>query len=183
MESTDKLDTNTSLEQFKSDARTNFQKVTDWNNTFGIQTSDKPNLDIFKNDPKFVEYRMSLIREEVKELEEAVINHDMVETIDALSDILVVVYGMGSSLGINLNETMHLVNDSNMSKSCASEEEAQQTVEWYKQNETRYDSPTFRKATNGNYWIVYNESSGKILKSIKWKIVDFQDYINKKLGK
>ena len=28
-----------------------------------------------------------------------------------------------------------------MSKVCDSEEVANQTVEWYKQNETRYDSP------------------------------------------
>jgi predicted HAD superfamily Cof-like phosphohydrolase len=180
MESTNKLDTNTSLENYKYDRRTNFQKVVDWNKTFGIPIDNKPNLDIFKNDPKFIEYRMSLIREEVKELEEAVKNSDMVETIDALSDILVVVYGMGASLGIDLNETMHLVNDSNMSKSCASEEEAQKTVDWYIKNEPRYDSPSYRKAENGNYWIVYNKSTNKILKSINWKIVDFQDYINKK---
>ena len=38
---------------------------------------------------------MKLIREEVEELEDAVKNHDLTETIDALSDILYVVYGMG----------------------------------------------------------------------------------------
>ena len=181
MESTSFLDTKASLEGFKNDTRTNFEKVVDWNKTFGISTSDKPTLDIFKNDPKFVEYRMSLIREEVKELEEAVKNGDMVETIDGLSDILVVVYGMAASLGINVNGTMHLVNDSNMSKSCVSEEEAKQTVEWYKLNEPRYDSPSYRKAENGNYWIVFNQSTNKILKSINCKLVDFKGYIDDKL--
>jgi predicted HAD superfamily Cof-like phosphohydrolase len=179
MESTNTLNIALSLEQYQKDNRSNFQKVSDWNKTFGVKTLDFPNLNIFKNDPKFVEYRMNLIREEVSELEDAVKKGDMVETIDALSDILVVIYGMGASLGINLDETMHLVNDSNMSKSCASEEEAIETVEWYKKNEPRYDTPTYKKSNTGNYWIVYNRSSGKILKSIRWKIVDFEDYMKR----
>lgn len=167
-----------SLNNHENDKRTNFQKVVDWNKTFGIATYDTPKLDVFK-DKQFVEYRMNLIREEIKELEDAIKNNDMIETYDALCDILVVVYGAGASFGLDLDKGMHLVNDSNMSKSCVSEEEAIKTVKWYKENEKRYDSPIYRKSDSGNYWIVYNESSGKILKSINWKIVDFKKLLDK----
>jgi len=175
------INTDLAIESLKQDKRTNFTKVCDWNKTFGIIVNENPDLEVFDRDPKFVEYRMALIREEVKELEEAVQNHDMIETFDALSDILVVVYGMGASLGVNLDAGMHLVNESNMSKSCSSEQEAIDTVEWYKKNESRYDSPTYRKADTGDYWIVYNESTHKILKSINWKLVNFEDLLKKKL--
>lgn len=167
------------LEIFQTDSRTNFQKVKDWNKTFGIVVNGEPQNDVFTKDPSLVKYRMDLIREEVRELEDAVKTKNMGETYDALCDILVVVYGMGASLGLDLDKGMHFVNESNMSKSCLTEEEAKKTVEWYKNNDNRYDSPTYKKSNNGEYWIVYNKSTGKILKSINWQIVDFNDLIKK----
>ena len=38
----------------------------------------------------------------------------MNETIDALTDILYVVYGAGSSFGINLDKSFDIVHESNM---------------------------------------------------------------------
>ena len=64
-----------------------------------------------------------------------------------------------------------------MSKLCRSEEVAQQTVAWYQtqwnEGKTPYDSPAYRKAKEGPYWIVYNESTGKILKSIEYTPAKF----------
>lgn len=157
--------------------QTNYAKVVEFNKVFGVQVNEKPQLDIFTKDPALVNLRMDLIREEVKELEQAVKEHDMTETMDALSDILYVVYGMGASLGLDLDWGMGLVHDSNMSKSCKTEEEAQLTVEHYLTNEKRYDSPAYRKSDDGRYWIVYNKSSGKILKSINYKPVSFKERI------
>lgn len=51
--------------------------------------------------------------------------------LDALSDILYVTYGAGSSLGLDLDKAFSLVHESNMSKLCKSPEEAEKTVEWY----------------------------------------------------
>lgn len=175
------LNTDESLKQFEIDKRTNFKKVCDWNNIFGVPVNNKPVMDIFKSDPKLVEYRLALIKEEVAELEEAIKNHDMVETYDALCDILVVVYGAGASFGLDLDKGLHLVNDSNMSKSCKSEQEAIDTVEWYIKNEPRYTCPDYRKAESkdNHYWIVFNKKPFKILKSINWKLVDFDNLLNK----
>ena len=67
-----------------------------------------------------------------------------------------------------------------MSKLCKTEEEAQQSVEYYIQNKEQlgYDSPAYRRAPDGIHWVVYNESTKKILKSINWKPVDLTEIVN-----
>ncbi len=62
---------------------------------------------------------MSLIREEVYELEKAAKEKDLVEVIDALGDILYVTYGMGVALGIDLDKAFSLIHFSNTPKSSA----------------------------------------------------------------
>ena len=87
-------------------------------------------------------------------------------------DLLSFIYSIGNSY--DLERCMKIVHDSNISKSCRSESEAQETVDWYKANESKYDSPTYRKSVKGgNYWIVYNQSSGKILKNKNYIRVQF----------
>ena len=82
---------------------------------------------------------MKLIVEEVEELQEAVKNHDMKETIDALSDILYVVYGAGSSFGIELDKAFDMVHESNMSRVCKDLDEANETIKWYKNNSESFN--------------------------------------------
>ncbi len=158
--------------------QTNFTDVVDFNEQFGVPMLEKPSSSIYNNDPKLVKLRMDLIREEVKELEDAVQDHDLVETVDALADILYVVYGMGASFGVNMDEAFKLVHESNMSKLCVSEEEAKETVTWYEKEyadgRLPYDSASYRKSKNDKYWVVYNKSSGKVLKSINYHPVDLK---------
>ena len=138
-----------------------------------------PTPNVTRDDTKLTKLRLDLILEETRELQEAIENHDFTEVVDALADILYVVYGAGSSFGVNLDEAFRLVHDSNMSKLCKSQEEAQATVDWYMENreKTGYDSPAYRKGTNGDYWVVYNESTGKILKSINYHPVEFSSIL------
>lgn len=236
-------------------SETNFEKVLDFNRQFGttVHTTQQP--DIFDQDPKLIKLKLSLIQEEVKELEEAVSQKNFKEVIDALSDILYVAYGMfcalGTSgneahdftlqigvidnkpnlsmleehpniidvqlnniindmktleesvnekqftrtndslkniifdvnemfyvIGINGDQAFDLVHKSNMTKLCSSEKEAEETVAWYINNEKRYDSPSYRKSYNDKYWVVYNKSTGKILKSINYKPVDFSSILD-----
>lgn len=60
--------------------------------------------------------RLSLIAEEVTELTEAVINNDLVETADALADLLYVTYGYAITLGIDIDAVFAAVHASNMAK-------------------------------------------------------------------
>jgi predicted HAD superfamily Cof-like phosphohydrolase len=156
----------------------NFEKVIDFNEKFGIPVHNTPQPQMLQEDTALIQYRMNLIREEMKELEEAVETNDFKEVVDALSDILYVVYGMGATIGVNLDKAYSLVHDANMSKLCKTEEEAQQTVEWYKENDDRYDSPNYRLSEDGKYYVVYNQSTKKILKSINWKEQDFTEVLN-----
>jgi hypothetical protein len=70
-----------------------------------------------------------------------------------------------------------MVHQSNISKLAETEEIAQQTVKWYLENEKRYDSPAYRLSPvmidNQERWVIYNKNTGKALKSIKYKAVDF----------
>ena len=154
----------------------NFEKVVDFNYEFGVLQSKNltPKTDIFDKDPAQVEFCLKLIREECKELEQAVKDKDYVETVDALADILYVVYGMSSRIGVNMDEAFRLVHDNNMSKLCKTEEEAQRSVKHYQDNKDKfgYDSPAYRRAPDNEHWVVYNQSTNKVLKSIEWKAVD-----------
>lgn len=153
-----------------SSEKTNFQRVVEFNKAFGVPTSDTPLPNITKDNPKLAKLRLDLILEETQELSEAMDNHDFLETADALADILYVVYGAGASFGIDLDRAFDLVHRSNMSKLCKTEEEAQKTVEWYIDNieKTGYDTPAYRRSDDGVNWVVYNKSTGKILKSINY---------------
>ena len=155
---------------------TNFEKVVDFNCQFGVLQSPIliPKPDMIKTDSQQVEFFLKLIREEMKELEEAVKCNDYVEMVDALADILYVVYGAGCRIGMDMDKAFALVHENNMSKLCSTEEEAIKTVQYYFDNKEKlgYDTPAYRRAPDNIHWVVYNESTKKILKSIKWKQVD-----------
>ena len=64
-----------------------------------------------------------------------------------------------------------------MSKVCEDMETAIATVENYKNNDFRYDSPVMYRLDDGKY-IVRNESTGKALKSINYTAADFTSMLN-----
>lgn len=153
-----------------TDPITNFQKVGEFHDLFGHPQRTTPYTDVFTENQKLVNFRLDLINEEFSELKEACKKGDLVDVADALSDILYVVYGAGHALGLNLDKLFAEVHQSNLSKLCKSEEEAKETVEWYKQNEIRYTSPSYRKAPKGDFWVVYDAETSKILKSIRFRL-------------
>lgn len=76
---------------------------------------------------------------------------------------------------IDLLYQFDIVHASNMSKVCIVEEDAIETVEWYKINELRYKQPSFRKINynNKDYYVIYDAKTNKILKSIKYNPAKF----------
>ena len=64
-----------------------------------------------------------------------------------------------------------------MSKVCPTEEQAQITVKWYKENDTRYDSPDYRLSYDNKRYVVFNSSTGKILKNVSYKAADFTEML------
>ena len=81
-------------------------------NVFGQQTLTKPTLPGYG----LGALRIDLIEEELDELKEAIVDQDIVEIADALTDILYVVYGAGHAFGIDLDKCYAEVHRSNMTK-------------------------------------------------------------------
>ena len=90
----------------------NFNKVKNFMETFGQQVKTKPS---FSTD-KINSLRYDLIVEELEELKIAIENKDLLEVVDALTDILYVTYGAGHAFGIDLDKCFEEVHKSNMSK-------------------------------------------------------------------
>tara|TARA_B100000035_G_scaffold125039_1_gene106465 strand:- start:905 stop:1246 length:342 start_codon:yes stop_codon:yes gene_type:complete len=80
--------------------------------TFGQEVKESPSF----STEKINELRLSLIKEELDELIDAMNKKDLVEVADALTDILYVTYGAGHAFGINLDKCFDEVQNSNMSK-------------------------------------------------------------------
>ena len=91
---------------------TNFEKGGTFMKTFGQEVKESSS---FSTD-KINQLRLSLIKEELNELIDAMNKKDLVEVADALTDILYVTYGAGHAFGINLDKCFDEVQNSNMSK-------------------------------------------------------------------
>ena len=91
---------------------TNFDKVGVFMKTFGQEVKEKPS---FSSD-KINQLRISLIKEELDELKEAMDSRDLLEVADALTDLLYVTYGAGHAFGIDFDKCFEEVQNSNMSK-------------------------------------------------------------------
>ena len=91
---------------------TNFQKVKTFMQTFGQEVKLKPSF----STEKINDLRYNLVKEELEELKQAIVNKDLLEVADALTDILYVTYGAGHALGIDLDSCFEEVQNSNMSK-------------------------------------------------------------------
>ena len=91
---------------------TNFEKVGVFMKTFGQEVKENAGL----SSEKINTLRISLIKEELIELQKAIQDKNVVEIADALTDILYVTYGAGHAFGINLDKCFDEVQNSNMSK-------------------------------------------------------------------
>ena len=85
-------------------ALSHYQCVDEFHRVFGHPRPGTPQHNIFENQ-KLVNMRLSLIREEHREFTEGIATSNIVEVLDALSDILYVVHGMGIVFGIDLGRT------------------------------------------------------------------------------
>lgn len=88
-----------------------FDLVREFHEMYQQPIRDVPTIDVEER-----ELRLNLIREELKELEEALDQDDIVETFDALLDILWVTYGTILTFGLPFKEGIEEVARSNRTK-------------------------------------------------------------------
>jgi len=136
--------------------------VAEFHRTFHHPIVASPGIPVKKR----CDLRISLLREELDELEAAVEDRDLVEVADALCDLQYVLsgaileFGMGDKFKTLFDE----VQRSNMSKSCKTEEEAKQTVAFYKDH---HDTECHYEESDGHY-LVYRSADHKTIKSINY---------------
>ncbi len=119
--------------------------------------------------------RIDLLAEELKELQEAVQNNDLVEVADALCDLQYVLAGavLEFGLGDKFKELFDEVHRSNMSKACKTVEEAEQTIAHYKAKD---NVDAYYKEIEGLF-LVYRKGDDKTLKSINYSPADLKSRI------
>ena len=146
-----------------------------YNNIVETFTYDNKND---KNDKNIYSVYSSLhntIKTDILTLENETHKQNFNNVVECLCNLLFDTYTMGVFLGIDLDWSFDVVHRSNMSKLCITEEEALLTVNYYKKNDNRYKTPNYRKSVNEKYWVVFNEDSGKILKSVNYTPANFTD--------
>lgn len=139
--------------------------VAEFHQTFQHPILEKPTIPS-KNR---CDLRVALIAEELKELQEAIENNDMVEVADALCDIQYVLSGAVLEFGLKdkFAALFDEVQRSNMSKACTTEEEAKETQEHYRKKGV----DSYYKKIDGKF-LVFREGDDKTLKSIHYSPAD-----------
>lgn len=120
--------------------------------------------------------RIALLAEELKELEVAIKNKDIVEVADALCDLQYVLSGaiLEFGLGNKFKALFDEVQRSNMSKACNTEAEAIETVEFYRKKDGT--ECYYYKQDNGK-WLVYRKQDNKTIKSVKYSPAELERFL------
>ncbi|MFS0491444.1 hypothetical protein [Leadbetterella byssophila] len=120
--------------------------------------------------------RVALLAEELKELEEAIRNKDIVEVADALCDLQYVLSGavLEFGLGEKFKTLFDEVQRSNMSKACKTLAEAEETVAHYKTKGTE----SFIEQ-DGDLYLVYRVGDRKTLKNVYYSSADLKSILEK----
>lgn len=88
------------------------RQVRTFHERYGLPRHDKPT---WPGD-QVLRQRILLIEEEVAELRNSALNHDLAEVADALADLLHVAYGTAVACGIDLEPIFGEIHRSNMTK-------------------------------------------------------------------
>ncbi|MEQ9404010.1 MAG: nucleoside triphosphate pyrophosphohydrolase family protein [Cyclobacteriaceae bacterium] len=148
-------------------------QVADFHKTFRHPILDTPDIPSEER----CKLRVSLIAEELKELEDAIDEEDIVEIADALCDIQYVLSGaiLEFGLGSKFKELFDEVQRSNMSKACSSEGEALETVRYYHDQK---GTDAYYVEQDGKY-LVYRKGDKKTLKSVNYSPADLKSILDK----
>lgn len=146
-------------------------KVSEFHNTFDAPILTTPEIP----SPDRCKLRVSLLQEELNELQQAINDRDIVEIADALCDLQYVLSGaiLEFGLGEKFDELFDEVQRSNMSKACSSIKEAIETIAHYKKK----DGTESMYKSVGDKWVVYRMSDNKVLKSVDYSPANLKKII------
>ena len=148
-------------------------EVQEFNDMMGNPNNYEPTI----GEKKEWQFVYDFILEELEEYKEACEKGDIVGILDALCDITYVSLGNGVLLhGLKgqIWKAYQEVQASNMSKSCATQEEAEETVKV--RSEEKGHECHWEKV--GDRYIVYRSSDKKVMKSINYFAPDLGQFLN-----
>lgn len=140
--------------------------VAAFHTTFQHPVLDSPGIP----SPARCALRVSLLAEELKELESAIKDNNIIEIADALCDLQYVLSGAVLEFGLQ-NKFARLFDEvqrSNMSKACSSQEEAEATMQHFMEKD---GTESYYKEKDGRF-LVFRKSDNKTLKSINYSPAD-----------
>jgi len=123
---------------------------------------------IFETYVESLNNSIKYLRDFVEGLKMCATNHDFYGFVQILHLIQNECYNISKILKFNIDLMFNVVQSCNMSKVCETEQLAIDSVEWYKENESRYAEPSYKKSNNGMYWVIYDKATSKTLKSKNW---------------
>ena len=146
--------------------------VAAFHDLFGMPVLNEPTIPSRER----CELRISLLSEELEELKEAIADGNIIEIADALADLQYVLSGavLEFGLGGKFKALFDEVQRSNMSKACASMEEAHETQEYYKRVK---DTNSVIKPKEDQF-LVYRREDGKVLKSVNYSPADLESIVD-----
>lgn len=147
-------------------------QVAEFHKTFNAPILETPQIPSKER----CELRVALLQEELNELKKAISDNDLVEIADALCDLQYVLSGavLEFGLGEKFVELFDEVQRSNMSKACATEQEAQETVEHYKAK----DQDAYYEKS-GDKYNVHRKTDDKVLKNKYYSPADLKTILEK----
>lgn len=147
--------------------------VADFHKTFKHPILPQPAIP----DESRCKLRVALLAEELKEMEVAILEKDIVGVADALCDLQYVLSGaiLEFGLGERFKELFNEVQRSNMSKACTTEEEAKKTVQHYKEK----DGTECYYQRAGDKWLVYRKSDNKTIKSVGYSPANLERILSR----
>ena len=147
-------------------------QVAEFHRTFNAPILENPQIPSAER----CNLRIALLQEELNELKQAIEDQDIVEIADALCDLQYVLSGavLEFGLGEKFVDLFNEVQRSNMSKACDTEEQAQETVEYYasKGEEAYYEM-------SGDKYNVHRVSDNKVLKNKYYSSANLKSILEK----
>ena len=146
-------------------------QVAEFHKTFNAPILESPQIP----DQNWCNLRVELISEELKELQAAIDDFNIIEIADAFCDLQYVLSGaiLEFGLGDKFVELFNEVQRSNMTKACLTREEALLTIEHYKKKD---GTESHIEEKDGKF-IVYRTTDNKILKSINYSSAKIADIL------
>jgi predicted HAD superfamily Cof-like phosphohydrolase len=143
------------------------EDVAEFHRTFHLPVLDTPQIP----NADRCRLRINLLREELRELEEAIADNDLTECADAFADIQYVLSGaiLEFGLGEKFRALFEEVHRSNMSKTCATMAEAEATLAHY-----ATQGQTGIIEASGNVYLVYRTDDRKVLKNVHYSPADLK---------